>query len=126
MRHSSHFRFDENGDAWMRGHVGIQVDDADWDRVRAWLWYPIRQGARVYMVCNNPRQDSLHRFIMHAQPGEIVHHVNDNGLDNRRDNLRIVTASEHKLAHHDSTVDAAQETWRRRRERGLPSDRHET
>ncbi len=36
----------------------------------------------------------MHRAIMAAKPGEIVDHINGDGLDNRRWNLRIVTSSE--------------------------------
>lgn len=30
---------------------------------------------------------------------EVVHHINENTLDNRIDNLQVMTASEHK-SHH--------------------------
>lgn len=36
----------------------------------------------------------LHRFLMNAEPGAIVDHINGGALDNRRVNLRICTRTE--------------------------------
>lgn len=36
----------------------------------------------------------VHRIIMDAQPGETVDHINGDGLDNRRANLRLCSTKE--------------------------------
>ncbi len=36
----------------------------------------------------------LHRLILNAQPGDICDHINGDTLDNRRENLRLVTKSQ--------------------------------
>jgi len=37
------------------------------------------------------RQEYLHRVIMEPPAGKVVDHINGNGLDCQRDNMRIVT-----------------------------------
>lgn len=36
----------------------------------------------------------MHRYIMNAQPGQVIDHINGDKLDNRRENLRFVTTSQ--------------------------------
>lgn len=36
----------------------------------------------------------LHRMVMDAQPGTVIDHANGDGLDNRRENLRVATKSQ--------------------------------
>lgn len=39
----------------------------------------------------------LHRLILNAKKGEICDHINGDGLDNRKNNLRIVTNSQNLM-----------------------------
>lgn len=53
----------------------------------------------------NGKRIAEHRFIMQEhlgrelKAGELVHHINHNKLDNRIENLQLVTSAEHGLAH---------------------------
>lgn len=81
-----------------QGKVAIVDDDAP-----AWIfevkWCASRSGKRWYAVRNIVKEGShamqkLHRVIMNARPGEDVDHKYGDGLDNRKENLRITTRAE--------------------------------
>jgi hypothetical protein len=56
------------------------------------LWFGKENGGAV----------SLHRFLMKALPGQVVDHINGNPLDNRKSNLRIVTAHQNSMNRGDT------------------------
>jgi len=82
-----------------------QVDDADVELVSRYRWSTVRArtGLTAYARARAPIGDAdlpggsfvyMHRLIMGARPNESVDHVNGNGLDNRRANLRLASASQ--------------------------------
>lgn len=75
------------------------VDSADLDLLTRWRWEYLPNGRDGYAVRRFRSGGKhitiyLHRQLLRAAPGEIVDHINGNGLDNRRENLRLATASE--------------------------------
>ena len=72
------------------------LDDADYDRAKPYDWFLSGSGYAAGFVPANGKFKLvyLHRFLMNAQPGEIVDHINGYALDNRRANLRLVTAGQ--------------------------------
>src|SRR5690606_32623030 len=72
------------------------IDDADYSRVDPYDWFLSGTGysAGFVPVDGKFKLVYLHRFLMDAQPGEIVDHINGCALDNRRANLRLVTAGQ--------------------------------
>jgi hypothetical protein len=76
----------------------VLIDDEDFQLVstlRLYLWSTSRHSG-IYVHAYIPeawyKPQRLHRVLMKAGPGEIGDHINGNPLDNRKSNLRIVTA----------------------------------
>ena len=75
------------------------VDAEDYERLSQYKWYAaISNNGTFYARRNSPDGVvSMHRTIMQAPDGKVVDHINGNGLDNRRCNLRICTQYENAL-----------------------------
>lgn len=71
------------------------VDDADYEWLNQWKWYARKSGRNWYVNRMTPRKNNgremvfMHRVILDAPENKVVDHKNKNGLDNRRENLRL-------------------------------------
>lgn len=76
------------------------VDNDDFKFLSAYKWYARFDGLNYYAVRNGrytkygrvPIQ--MHRVIINASKGMFVDHINHNGLDNRKKNLRLCNKAE--------------------------------
>lgn len=76
------------------------VDDSDYALVSRFKWSAWKHRRTYYAVrtiCVHRKQQrvAMHRLIM-GTPKCLVDHINGNGLDNRRSNLRLATDSQNK------------------------------
>jgi len=76
------------------------IDDEDFDRVNQFKWYASKTGDSGTFYarhCNGTGTRSpiyMHRFIMDCPPDKEIDHIDRTTLDNRRENLRVVSKQE--------------------------------
>lgn len=87
-----------------KGGVGMTTD--------GYIWILIKDGSRHH------NQVKLHRYLMEIKIGrklkstEIVHHINGDKLDNRIENLELLSSiSEHNKIHKNFTSDNREDKW---------------
>lgn len=73
----------------------VLVDAADYEKVRPYWWYSQKIGYTRYARTSSRKFfSSMHRLILEPPKNMVVDHINGNGLDNRRCNIRICTQAE--------------------------------
>jgi len=72
------------------------VDAADYEEVSKYHWYALRGGSgNVYAATTrNGKTVYMHRMLMRPGKGYVVDHIDGNGLNNRRCNLRVCTPAQ--------------------------------
>jgi len=73
------------------------VDAADYEELKKYRWYASHNGPTIYARCRQKGKDTyMHRMIMRPRKGYIVDHIDGNGLNNRRCNLRVCTSRQNQ------------------------------
>jgi hypothetical protein len=77
----------------------ILVDDEDYDFLNQWKWY-FNNGYAIRLIWNHKSKKIehiyMHRVILNTGIGMDTDHLNHNGLDNRKANLRVATRSQNQ------------------------------
>ena len=76
-----------------QGYIAI-VDDEDFEELNQYSWSILKSpntmyANRYYSLGSKRVTQRMHRFILDAPSGVMVDHINQNGLDNRRCNIRL-------------------------------------
>lgn len=74
------------------------VDDKDYGWLNQFKWYAQKNYNTFYVVRGYPKRIRMHREILGLKPadGKQVDHINHDGLDNRKSNLRICTGGQNR------------------------------
>lgn len=77
------------------------VDDEDFEKFSKIKWraYTSKHGT---CYAFHAQGISIHRLLTNPSKGEFVHHINGNGLDNRRCNLKVCTPKENSRAQFNN------------------------
>lgn len=90
-----------------KGHIAT-VDESDADLVNSYWHAKVRVGRNAIYAARNAQRDGkrteehMHRIVLSRVigrdllDGEFVDHIDGNGLNNRRENLRVATAYENR------------------------------
>lgn len=82
--------------ALTQGRFAI-VDAADYDWLIRYKWRADKHYRTWYAMRSEDRTTvSMHRQIMKVPEGLVVDHIDHNGLNNRRSNLRVCTRSQNQ------------------------------
>jgi len=105
-----------------KGYEAI-VDNEDHDLVSQYTWQVWDYNHRnIYATAtdrtNGKKTIRMHRLIMNPEDGMEVDHINGNGLDNQRENLRVCSVAENRRnrrSNRNSTsrfVGVSYDKWR--------------
>jgi len=81
-----------------QGKVAL-VDDDDYERIKNIKFYTHHHCNKWYARCSTDQDKKayLHTLLLNPNINKVCDHINGDGLDNRRCNLRIVTVSQNLM-----------------------------
>lgn len=83
----------------VNGVHSVYFDDEDYDKLKSFNWFIANVNGHLYSVRKvGKRIQKMHRFIIGVQdPKTIIDHIDGNGLNNRKSNLRLVNKSQNAM-----------------------------
>jgi hypothetical protein len=111
QHHKPRWKYEEHGDYIIISLKNAKtiIDKSDFDKIKDYgmelSFNP--KSKKAYILCTKCQnyirtRIPLHRFLMDCPDNMVIDHINSNGLDNRRENLRICTITENNrnCKHH--------------------------
>jgi hypothetical protein len=89
-----------------KGRVtSVDDEDFDWLAQYHWFWVPNTRTGYAHRHGSRPEKHTfyMHREILQAPVGIDVDHINNDGLDNQKHNLRLATRGQNLASQHHAT-----------------------
>jgi hypothetical protein len=80
------------------------IDDEDYEKFSIFNWNALKIGRRFYVTRQNKHTEYLHRIIMNCPKGMQVDHIDGNGLNNCKNNLRLCTNGQNNMNKEKRTT----------------------
>jgi hypothetical protein len=85
------------------------VDAADYEWLSQYKWCTVRNGNRTYAFrMENGKRFLMHREIMKTPKGKVVDHMDNNGIDNRRGNMRNCSPRQNSWSRREGHASSSQ------------------
>lgn len=78
------------------------IDDEDYEKISKYKWRLTTKRLKKYAIAQISRNETprinvlMHRFILPPENNMQIDHINRNGLDNRKSNLRFCTPKQNQ------------------------------
>ncbi len=73
------------------------VDDEDYDHLNSFRWHAHKGKSSLTLYAISSIGKGMHNELIKVPDGFVIDHIDRNGLNNQKNNLRIVTASQNQM-----------------------------
>jgi len=85
------------------------IDDEDFNKIKDMKFYLMKGRNTFYAYTKDSKL--LHRIIMKAKKGQFIDHINGDGLDNRKANLRFCSISQNGMNRKSYSKSGFKGVW---------------